>query len=86
MISDVGQALERDHVFGNSNEKNKMCVREPDENEMMPSIVTAGKPVKEFPPEFFLVSLAYGQPANTTDHSIMKIYEFPVKNREAPAT
>ena len=53
---------------------------------MMPTIVTAGKNVKSFPPDFFLVSLAYGQPAETTNFSVMKIYDFPVKNRESPAT
>ena len=63
-----------------------MIVREPNENEIMPSIVTTGKPVKEFPPDFFLVSLAYGQPASTTDFSILKIYDFPVKNRDESAT
>ena len=61
-------------------------MREPGEAEMMPTIVTAGKNVKSFPPDFFLVSLAYGQPAETTNFSVMKIYDFPVKNRESPAT
>lgn len=86
MISDQGQALERDNCLGHSNNKKEMKLREPADNEMMPPVVTAGKPVKAFPPEFFLVSLAYGQPADTTNFSVMKIYDFPVKNRESPAT
>ena len=53
---------------------------------MMPTIVTAGKNVKSFPPDFFLVSLAYGQPAETTKFNVMKFYDFPVKNRESPAS
>jgi hypothetical protein len=60
MISDQGQALERDNCFGHSKDKKAMCLRTPDANEMMPSIITTGKPVKEFPQDFFLVSLAYG--------------------------
>lgn len=85
MISDQGQALERDNCFGNSKDKNTMTVREPTENEMMPTVLTKGKATKEFPPDFFLVSLAHGQPAATTDHGILKLYDFPCKNRDPPA-
>lgn len=60
MISDQGQALERDNVFGSSESRKKMVVRVPNENEMVPSIVTDGKSVKDFDPEFFIVSLAHG--------------------------
>ena len=45
MISDQGQALERDNCFGHTNDKNAMVLREPADNEMMPTIVTTGKPV-----------------------------------------
>jgi len=88
MVSDQAQALERDNVFGPSKDKNTMTVREPedDPDDLVPVIMTKGTDVKEFPTDFFLVSLAYGQPADTTDHSILKIYEFPVMNRESPAT
>jgi len=37
-----------------------MVLREPGEAEMMPTIITAGKNVKAFEPDFFIVSLAYG--------------------------
>lgn len=46
MISDQGQALERDNCLGNSNNKAEMVIREPGEAEMMPTIITAGKNVK----------------------------------------
>ena len=60
MVSDQCQALERDNIFGNSEQRKKMVLREPAENEMIPSVVTQGKPVKEFDPDFFIVSLANG--------------------------
>jgi len=86
MISDQGQALERDNVFGPSKDKKMMTLRVPGDDDLVPTVLTKGTDVKEFPPDFFLVSLAYGQPADTTDHSILKIHEFPVMNRESPAT
>ena len=86
MISDQGQALERDNVFGDSESRKKMVVRVPNENEMVPSIITKGKNVKDFEPDFFIVSVAHGQPAHNNDYGILKIYEFPVANRDSPAT
>lgn len=86
MVSDQGQALERDNVFGNSENRKMMQVRVPPEDDMVPSIVTKGKTVKEFEPEFFIVSLAHGQPKEGQNFNIMKIYDFPVMNRDSPAT
>lgn len=60
MVSDQGQALERDNVFGNSDNRKMMKVRVPPKDDMVPSIVTKGKTVKEFEPEFFIVTLAHG--------------------------
>jgi hypothetical protein len=40
MVSDQCQALERDNIFGNSEQRKKMVLREPAENEMIPSVVT----------------------------------------------
>lgn len=41
-----------------------------------------GAPVKEFEPDFFLVSLAHGQPNdNNTKFNILKRYDFPVMHR-----
>ncbi len=55
MVSDMAQALERDGVFGESNDRKMMCVREPKPNEMVPAIITEGKNVKEFDQLFFIV-------------------------------
>lgn len=37
-----------------------MTLREPGPTEMIPSVVREGKPVKEFEPDFFIVSLGHG--------------------------
>ena len=58
-----------------------MILREPAENEMIPSVVMEGKTVKEFEPEFFIVSLSNGQPKGKKDYNILKNYDFPIKNR-----
>jgi nuclear protein localization family protein 4 len=58
-----------------------MVLREPGENEMIPSVVMEGKTVKEFEPEFFIVSLSNGQPKGKKDYNILKNYDFPIKNR-----
>jgi nuclear protein localization family protein 4 len=63
-----------------------MTVRTAAENEMIPSIVREGKPVKEFEPDFFVVSLGNGQPKADKDYSILKSYDFPVSNRRNPPT
>jgi nuclear protein localization family protein 4 len=60
MVSDQCQALERDNIFGETDQKKKMVVREPGPNEMVPSVMKEGKPVKDFEPDFFIVSLGHG--------------------------
>ena len=52
---------------------------------MVPAFLEEGKAMTEVAPEFFVVNVANGQPASN-DYSIMKIYDFPVKNRDSPAT
>lgn len=37
-----------------------MVLREEGKNEKIPSVLKEGKPVKEFEPDFFIVSLAHG--------------------------
>ena len=37
-------------------------------------------------PEFFIVNVAHGQPSHQNDYNILKTYDFPVKNRDEPAT
>lgn len=48
---------------------------------MIPSVVKEGKPAKEFEPDFFIVSLANGQPKGNKDYNILKNYDFPPFNR-----
>jgi nuclear protein localization protein 4 homolog len=58
-----------------------MILREAGSNELIPSCMKEGKVVKEFEPEFFIVSLAHGQPKTKKDFNILKNYDFPVYNR-----
>lgn len=62
------QHLERDNIFGDSEDPKKLTIRTNlKENECMPAVLREGAPIKEFEPDFFLVSLANGQPnANNT--------------------
>lgn len=39
MISDQCQALERDNVFGESDSRKKMVLREPASNEVIPTVI-----------------------------------------------
>ena len=55
-----------------------MILRSPEANEMIPSVIKEGKPVKEFEPDFFIVSLSHGQPKNKKDYNYLKNYDFPV--------
>lgn len=48
--------------MGDSGNPRKMCIREPKSDEAMPAVLREGASVKEFEPDFFLVSLASGQP------------------------
>jgi hypothetical protein len=52
--------LERDNVFGSSDSRKKMILREPASNEMIPQVVMEGKATKEIEPDYFIVSLANG--------------------------
>ena len=57
MVSDMAQALERDNVFGESQDRKKMCVREPGPTALVPAVLCEGKNVKEFDQLFFIVQL-----------------------------
>ena len=82
MISDQGQALERDGVFGESQDPNKMTVREAGEKEMVPNVLQENKQVKDFVTDYFIVSLAHGQPAHGKDYSVLKVTEAPKNKAE----
>ena len=58
-----------------------MVLRDPAPNELIPSVIKEGKSVKEFEPDFFIVSLAHGQPKTMGDYNYLKNYDFPVLNR-----
>lgn len=62
-----------------------MILREGGPNEMIPSVMKEGKTVKEFEPDFFIVSLAHGQPKTKKDYNILKNYDFAVFNRSGKA-
>ena len=67
MVTDQCQALEKDNVLGDSKDPKKMVIREPKREEAMPAVLREGQGVKEFETDFFIVSLAHGQPnANNT--------------------
>ena len=57
MVSDQCQALERDKVFGDSQTLQKLVVREPARDEMVPSVIFESKTVTEFEPDFFIVNV-----------------------------
>lgn len=82
MVSDQCQALERDNIFGNSDSRKFMKLREPTENEMIPSVVKEGKTVHEFEPDFFIVTLAHGQPKKGKDYNYLKNFDFPPHGRD----
>ena len=86
MVSDQCQALVNANVFGSSEDRKKLVVREPEPNELVPAFLQEGSPVTSVPPEFFVVNVAHGQPAHENDYNIMKSYDFPVRNRDSPAT
>ena len=86
MVSDQCQALVNANVFGHSDDRKKLVVRTPEPNEMVPAFLTEGVTVTEVDPDFFIVNVAHGQPAHTNDYNILKVYDFPAKNRDTPAT
>jgi nuclear protein localization family protein 4 len=84
MVSDQAQALEKDEVFGEPTTRKEIPVREPlDSNDILPSLVVEGKPVKSVQPEFFVVNVAHGQPKDNK-FAVIKHAEFPVENRMSP--
>ena len=82
MVSDQCQALVNAGVFAETEDRKKLVVREPGPDEMVPAFMQEGTTVKEVEPSFFIVSVAHGQPQHDKGYNIMKIYDFPVANRE----
>lgn len=57
MISDLGQALERDNIFADSNNKKLMQVRKQKKNEIVSSVYVEGKQSESFDPDFLIVNV-----------------------------
>jgi hypothetical protein len=47
-------------VFGESEDRKTLTVREPAADEMVPAFMQEGKPVKQVEPAFFIISVAHG--------------------------
>ena len=82
MVSDQCQALERDNILQVSDDHKRLHVRKAEEDEMIPAIIQSGKTVTDFDPEFFIVSVAHGQPKEMKDYNILKNYDFLAQNRQ----
>lgn len=82
MVSDQCQALERDNILEVSEDHTKLITREPEENEIIANVIQEGRTVKEFDPEFFIVSLTNGQPVDAKEYTILKNYDFLASNRQ----
>ena len=79
MVSDQAQALERDKVFGESENRRRLVKRRPAEHELLPTIMCENKPCEEFQPEWFIVSMGCGLPKKAL--TILEHSDFPVMNR-----
>ena len=79
MVSDMCQALERDHIFDELKDKKLMQVRKPKKGEILPTIYMEGKESSKFDPDFFIVNIAHGVPSNKKGQNIIKTYDFPTK-------
>lgn len=57
MVNDMCQALERDGIFDNCDDKKKMKIRESKGSEVIPTVLMEDKPVTEVDPIFFIVNV-----------------------------
>jgi nuclear protein localization family protein 4 len=81
MVSDMCQALERDHIFDELKDKKLMQVRKPKKGEILPTIYMEGKESSKFDPDFFIVNVAHGVPSDKKNQNIIQTYDFPVDSR-----
>lgn len=84
MVSDQAQALERDNVFGESENRRRLVKRKPNDKELLPTIMCENKPSEEFQPEWFIVNLGCGMPTKTMN--VIEHSDFPVWNRNVEPT
>ena len=80
MVSDMCQALERDHIFDELRDKKLMQVRKAKKGEILPTIYMEGKESSKFDPDFFIVNVAHGVPSNKKGQNIIKTYDFPIQS------
>ena len=81
MVSDMCQALERDHIFDELKDKKLMQVRKAKKGEILPTIYMEGKESSKFDPDFFIVNIAHGVPSDKKGQNIIQTYDFPVASR-----
>ena len=81
MVSDMCQALERDHIFDELKDKKLMQVRKAKRGEILPTIYMEGKESSKFDPDFFIVNIAHGVPSDKKNQNIIQTYDFPVASR-----
>ena len=81
MVSDMCQALERDHIFDELKDKKLMQVRKAKKGEILPTIYMEGKESSKFDPDFFIVNIAHGAPSDKKNQNIIQTYDFPVASR-----
>ena len=81
MVSDMCQALERDHIFDELKDKKLMQVRKAKRGEILPTIYMEGKESSKFDPDFFIVNVAHGVPSDKKNQNIIQTYDFPVASR-----
>ncbi len=81
MVSDMCQALERDHIFDELKDKKLMQVRKAKKGEILPTIYMEGKESSKFDPDFFIVNVAHGVPSDKKNQNIIQTYDFPVSSR-----
>ena len=59
MVSDSFQALVRDNIVGECNDKNIIPIRKPEKNEILPDIFQENKKVDKFDPAFTIVNVIF---------------------------
>ena len=81
MVSDMCQALERDHIFDELKDKKLMQVRKAKRGEILSTFQMEGKESSKLDLDFFIVNVAHGVPSNKKNQNIIQAYDFPVASR-----
>jgi len=70
MVSDLCQIMERDNLFGKSESRKLMNMRQLKDGEIekLPTVMLENKEVESFGPEFFIVNLNTGVPKVTYNY------------------